>query len=40
MIPDSGRHVDRVVQVPEPFAPEKLELEGLTQQEDDISVCP
>jgi hypothetical protein len=32
MIPDLRGHVYRKVQVPEPFAPEKLELKGLTHQ--------
>jgi hypothetical protein len=31
-IPDLRGHVDRTVQVPEPFAPEKLELKGLTHR--------
>jgi hypothetical protein len=32
VIPDLGRNVNRPVQVPEPFAPEKLELKGLTHR--------
>jgi len=32
MIPDLRGHVYRTVQVPEPFAPEKLELKGLTHR--------
>ena len=32
MIPDLRGHVDRTVQVSEPFAPEKLELKGLTHR--------
>jgi hypothetical protein len=32
MIPDLCRHVDRAVQVPESFAPEKLKLKRLTHR--------
>jgi hypothetical protein len=32
VIPYLRGHVDRTVQVPEPFAPEKLELKGLTHR--------